>query len=112
MNQEARRDPINDGRKNEKKRGNHSTESIRPVRYAKGIYFGHGSVKRAATFCKRQRRARQSDYSGLFRSPCERFVEPCFATICCVSMDDSALCSLVDCRDYQTNLILAGHLRR
>src|SRR5213592_2331331 len=50
MNQEARRDPINDGRKNEKKRGNHSTESIRPVRYAKGIYFGRGSVKRAATF--------------------------------------------------------------
>src|SRR5438874_11363847 len=71
MNKEARRDPINDGRKNEKKRGNHSTESIRQVRYAKGIYFGRGSVKRAATFCKRQRRARQSDYSGLFRSPCE-----------------------------------------
>ena len=64
-----------------------------------GIYFGRGSVKRAAAFCKRQRRAKQSDYSGLFRSPCERFVEPCFATICCVSMDDSALGSLVDCRD-------------
>src|SRR5213083_2594636 len=99
MNQEARRDPINDGRKNEKKRGNHSTESIRPVRYAKGIYFGRGSVKRAATFCKRQRRARQSDYSGLFRMPSRRFVEPCFATTCCVSMENSVLCIRVDSRD-------------
>jgi hypothetical protein len=69
---------------------------LSPVRYAKGIYFGRGSVKRSATFRKRQRRARQSDDSGLFRSPCERFVEPCFATICCVSMDDSALGSFID----------------
>jgi hypothetical protein len=36
MNQESRRDAISDGRKNEEKSGNHSEESIRPVRYAKG----------------------------------------------------------------------------
>ena len=36
MNQESRRDAISDGRKNEQKSGNHSKESIRPVRYAKG----------------------------------------------------------------------------
>jgi hypothetical protein len=36
MNEESRRDPINDGRKNEQKGRDHSTEFIRSVRYAKG----------------------------------------------------------------------------
>jgi hypothetical protein len=44
MNQEPRRDSINDGGKNEKKRGNHFTESIRPVRYAKRICYSRVSA--------------------------------------------------------------------
>jgi hypothetical protein len=50
MNQESGRNPINDGRKNEKKRGNHPTESIRPVRYAKGICCSRVSVKCAVVY--------------------------------------------------------------
>jgi len=37
MNQEAGRNAISNGRKNEEKSRNHSEESIRPARYAKAI---------------------------------------------------------------------------
>jgi len=62
MNQEPRRHAIKDGRKNEEKSGNHSEESIRPVRYAKGIYCSRVSVRRAARALQtHQRRASQRE---------------------------------------------------
>jgi hypothetical protein len=52
MNQKSGRDAISHGRKNEKKSGNHSGESIRPARYAKAICYSRVSVKRATQRCK------------------------------------------------------------
>jgi hypothetical protein len=60
MNQESRSDPINDGRKNEEKRRDHSTEFIRSVRYAKGI----GIV--ITSEVEESRRATQRNFAGSF----------------------------------------------
>jgi hypothetical protein len=49
------------------------------------------------------------DDGTLFRR-LERFVEPRLATIGCVFVNDTALCSFIDCRDQRANLIHVGRL--
>jgi hypothetical protein len=57
------------------------------------------------------RPAQRAGYSTLFCGG-ERFVEPRFATIGCVFVNDSAFRSFIDCREQRANLIRAGGFRR
>ena len=86
MNQESRRDAISDGRKNEEKSGNHSEESIRPARYAKAICSDPDKPRAKVNI----------DLNLLPGGGGERSVEPRFATIGGVAMDDSALGGFIE----------------
>ena len=87
MNQEAGRNAISNGRKNEEKSRNHSEESIRPARYAKAICSDPD--KRCAKV--------NIDLKLLPGGGHERSVKPRFAAISGVAMNDPALGRLVDC---------------
>jgi len=87
MNQESRRDAISDGRKNEEKSGNHSEESIRPARYAKAICSDPDKPRAKVNI----------DLNLLPGGGGERSVEPRFAAISGVSMNDPTLGRLIDC---------------
>jgi hypothetical protein len=56
------------------------------------------------------RLAQRRSYSALFCGR-ERFVEPRFATIGCVFVNDSAFRSFIDCGEKRANLIRAGGFR-
>jgi len=107
-NNQSPSDAVCDGRKNEKKSGNHSEESIRPVRYAKGITV--------ARLCETPARALQtsaarfpkgSRYSG-FIGTLERFVKPRLATLRGVSMNDPAFGGFVRLLRSRADLIELG----